>query len=102
MHAPTRPPRVRPARISFSGAGLFYVRAAVLEDPWRRHHCILALPWYARGDPDILPATYDAWLTRANGVERQFQCAGFGVARSGFALSPSRLGARSGTSPPIK
>jgi hypothetical protein len=52
---------------------------------------IFALPWYARGDypallklfsdPDKLPATYDAWLSRAEGVERQFQKAGFGVAR---------------------
>jgi hypothetical protein len=52
---------------------------------------VLALPWYARGDypallklfndPDKLPATYDAWLKRAEGIERQFQKAGFGVAR---------------------
>jgi hypothetical protein len=52
---------------------------------------VLALPWYARrdypallklfSDPDKLPATYDAWLNRAEGIERQFQKAGFGVAR---------------------
>jgi len=52
---------------------------------------IFALPWYARGeypallklfnDADKLPATYDAWLNRAEGIERQFQSAGFGVAR---------------------
>jgi hypothetical protein len=52
---------------------------------------VLALPWYARGDypallklfsdPDKLPATYDAWLKRAEGIERQFRKAGFGVAR---------------------
>jgi hypothetical protein len=52
---------------------------------------VSALPWYARrdypallelfSDPDKLPATYDAWLERAEGVERQFTRAGFGVAR---------------------
>jgi hypothetical protein len=52
---------------------------------------VAALPWYARGDypallnllsdPDKLPATYDDWLKRAEGVERQFKKAGFGVAR---------------------
>jgi len=52
---------------------------------------VLALPWYARGDYpallklfsdlDKLPATYDAWLKRAEGIERQFRKAGFGVAR---------------------
>jgi hypothetical protein len=50
-----------------------------------------ALPWYARrdypvllklfSDPDKLPTTYDAWLERAEGVERQFKKAGFTVAR---------------------
>ena len=54
-------------------------------------HPVTALPWYARGDypallklfsdPDKLPATYDAWLERAERVERQFTRAGFGVAR---------------------
>ncbi|MDT4947225.1 MAG: hypothetical protein QOH14_3958 [Pseudonocardiales bacterium] len=44
---------------------------------------VIALPWYARGyysallklfsDPDKLPTTYDAWLERAEGVERQFK-----------------------------
>ena len=52
---------------------------------------ILALPWYARGnypallklfsDPDKLPATYGAWLKRAELTEKQLQKAGFGVAR---------------------
>jgi len=52
---------------------------------------VIALPWYARGnypallklfsDPDKLPATYDAWLKRAELTEKQFQKAGFGVAR---------------------
>jgi hypothetical protein len=52
---------------------------------------VTALPWYDRrdypallklfADPDKLPATYDAWLERAEGVERQFKRAGFGVAR---------------------
>jgi len=50
-----------------------------------------ALPWYARrdypvllklfSDPDKLPATFDAWLNRAEGIERQFQKAGFSIAR---------------------
>jgi hypothetical protein len=52
---------------------------------------VSALPWYARrdypallelfSDPDKLPATYDAWLERAQGIERQFKRAGFGVSR---------------------
>jgi hypothetical protein len=52
---------------------------------------VTALPWYDRRDylallklftdPDRLPATYDAWLERAEGIERQFKRAGFGVAR---------------------
>jgi hypothetical protein len=54
-------------------------------------HSIIALPWYARGDypallklfsdPDKLPATYDAWLQRAEQVESQMQRAGLAVAR---------------------
>jgi hypothetical protein len=52
---------------------------------------VIALPWYAQGnysallklfsDPDRLPATYDGWLKRAERTEKQFQKAGFGVAR---------------------
>jgi hypothetical protein len=52
---------------------------------------VAALPWYDRRDyPALLklfsdshrvPATYDAWLNRAEGIERQFQNAGFGVAK---------------------
>jgi hypothetical protein len=52
---------------------------------------VTALPWYDRrdyrallelfSDPEKLPATYDAWLERAEGIERQFKRAGFGVAR---------------------
>jgi hypothetical protein len=52
---------------------------------------VAALPWYARGDypallklfsdSNMLPATFDAWLERAELVERQFQKAGFGVAK---------------------
>src|SRR5260370_7856897 len=51
----------------------------------------IALPWYARGDyaalvelfsdPDLLPATYDEWLKRAERTESQLQKAGFGVVR---------------------
>jgi hypothetical protein len=32
-------------------------------------------------DPDKLPATYDAWLKRAESTERQLQKAGMAVAR---------------------
>jgi hypothetical protein len=52
---------------------------------------VSALPWYDRhdypvllklfSDPDKLPATYDAWLKRAERTESQLQKAGFGVAR---------------------
>jgi hypothetical protein len=52
---------------------------------------VTALPWYARADypallklftdPDKLPATYDAWLQRAEQVENQLQRAGLAVAR---------------------
>ena len=52
---------------------------------------VVALPWYTRGDYpallklfsdlDRLPATYDAWLERAEEVERKFQSGGFGVAK---------------------
>ena len=54
-------------------------------------HPVTALPWYARADyptllrlfkdPDKLPATYAAWLRRAEATQRQLQKAGFGVAR---------------------
>jgi hypothetical protein len=54
-------------------------------------HPVSALPWYDHrdypallklfSDPDKLPATYDAWLDRAERVERQFKRAGFAVAR---------------------
>jgi hypothetical protein len=59
---------------------------------------VVALPWYSRGDyPALLklftdsyrlPATYDAWLNRAEGIERQFQSAGFGVAKIGIRPVP--------------
>jgi hypothetical protein len=52
---------------------------------------VVALPWYHRddysallvlfSDPDKLPSTFEAWLEHAEGVERQFLEAGFGVAR---------------------
>ena len=52
---------------------------------------VVALPWYHRddyanllllfSDPDKVPDTYDAWLKRAERIERQFQKAGFAVAR---------------------
>jgi hypothetical protein len=52
---------------------------------------VSALPWYDPhdyqallelfSDPDKLPTTYDAWLERAEGVERQFKKAGYTVTR---------------------
>ena len=52
---------------------------------------VTALPWYDRrdypallelfSDPDKLPARYDAWLERAQGVAGQLERAGFTVAR---------------------
>lgn len=52
---------------------------------------VIALPWYRRddyaallrlfSDPDKVPATYDAWLKRAESTERQLQKAGMSVAR---------------------
>jgi len=54
-------------------------------------HPVSALPWYSRAeyptllrlfsDPDKLPATYDAWLERADQVEKQLQRVGLAVAR---------------------
>jgi hypothetical protein len=51
----------------------------------------LTLPWYARSDYPVLlrlfsdsnklPKAYDAWLQRAEEVERKFQSAGFDIAR---------------------
>jgi hypothetical protein len=59
--------------------------------PMVEQHPVSALPWYARGDypallrlfkdPDKLPATYDAWLLRAEQVEKQLQRVGLAVAR---------------------
>ena len=59
---------------------------------------VVALPRYARGDypallhlfsdSDLLPATYDGWLERAQVVERQFQKAGFGVAKIRIRPAP--------------
>jgi hypothetical protein len=52
---------------------------------------VVALPWYHRddyaallllfSDPHMMPDTFDAWLKRAEGIERQFQKAGIAVAR---------------------
>ena len=52
---------------------------------------VSALPWYECrdypallklfSDPHMLPATYDAWLNRAEQTESQLQKAGFAVAR---------------------
>ena len=73
---------------------------------------VVALPWYARGDyPALLklfsdshrlPATYDAWLERAEGVERQFKKAGYTVTRFGSAPFSLPLGVRIGTFLPIR
>ena len=52
----------------------------------------LALPWFTRSDypalldlfsdANKLPTTYDAWLERAERIEREFQKAGFGVSKT--------------------
>ena len=77
---------------------------------------VVALPWYARGDypallklfsySNRLPATFDAWLERAESVERassgNFRTPVLVSPRSGFALFPLQLGARNGSPPPIK
>ena len=52
---------------------------------------VSALPWYDRrdypallklfSDPHMVPATYDAWLNRAEQTESQLEKAGFAVAR---------------------
>jgi hypothetical protein len=54
-----------------------------------KKHSVMALPWYSRADypallklfedSDKLPATYDAWLQRAEHVESQLQKAGLAV-----------------------
>jgi hypothetical protein len=59
---------------------------------------VTALPWYVRGeypallklfsDPDKLPATYDAWLERAELTEKQLQKAGLGVVRVWIRPAP--------------
>ena len=59
---------------------------------------VTAVPWYDRrdypallklfADPDKLPPTYDAWLERAEGVERQLKRAGFSVARIWIRPAP--------------
>jgi len=59
--------------------------------PMVEQHPVTALPWYSRADypdllklfsdPHMLPATYDAWLERAERTENQLQKAGFAVAR---------------------
>ena len=51
----------------------------------------LTLPWFTRSDypallelfsdSNKLPTTYDAWLEGAEGIEQQFQSAGFKIAR---------------------
>ena len=59
---------------------------------------VIALPWYHRrdyaallvlvSDRENMPATYDAWLKRAESTERQLQKAGIGVARVWIRPSP--------------
>ena len=54
-------------------------------------HPVTALPWYDRrdypallklfSDPRMVPATYDAWLNRAEQTESPLQSAGLAVAR---------------------
>jgi hypothetical protein len=71
---------------------------------------VIALPWYARGnysallklfnDADKLPATYDAWLKRAELTEEQFQKAGFGIARIWIRPVPFAAWCRERNVPP--
>jgi len=71
---------------------------------------VVALPWYHRddyanllrlfSDPDKVPDTYDAWLKRAEGVERQFQKAGFVVARIPIRPGPFAAWCREQNVPP--
>jgi hypothetical protein len=73
---------------------------------------VTALPRYARGDypallklfndADKLPATYDAWLERAESTERQSRRPLSMSSGSGFVRSLLRLGAGRGTFSPIK
>jgi hypothetical protein len=66
-----------------------------------QQHPVMSLPWYARGDypvllrlfkdPDKLPATYDAWLQRADQVEKQLKRVGLAVAR--IRICPARFAA---------
>jgi len=52
----------------------------------------LSAPWFSRSDypallelfsdANKLPTTYDAWLERAKGVERQFQKAGLDISKT--------------------
>jgi len=71
---------------------------------------VTALPWYARGDypallrlfsdPDKLPATYDAWLQRAEQIENQLQRAGLAVARIRIRPVPFAAWCRERNIPP--
>jgi hypothetical protein len=72
---------------------------------------VTALPWYARrdypvllklfSDPDKLPTTYDAWLERAEGVERQWGICPCGAGRLVSLAAWHRLGrGRRGTPRP--
>jgi hypothetical protein len=71
---------------------------------------VAALPWYARGDypallklfsdSNRLPATYDAWLERAELVERQFQKAHHGVAKIWIRPVPFAAWCRERNVPP--
>jgi hypothetical protein len=59
---------------------------------------VIALPWYHRrdyaaflvlvNDRENMPATYDAWLGRAESIERQFQKADFDVVRIWIRPAP--------------
>lgn len=61
-------------------------------------HPVTALPWYHRSDyaallevfsdTDNMPATYDAWLDRAEQTEKQLQNAGVDVARIWIKPAP--------------
>ena len=73
---------------------------------------VVALPWYIRGDyPALLklfsdsyrlPATYGAWLERAERASGNFRRPVLVSPRSGSAPPPLLPGVRSGTFLPIK
>jgi hypothetical protein len=69
-----------------------------------------ALPWFTRSDypallelfsdANKLPTTYDAWLERAERIEREFQKAGFGISKTWIRPIPFATWCDEQTIPP--